>query len=486
MRHAQLARNLDNEAVGPRTHPNAMEVEVPEDYEEFKKTLLVCENCGRRFAADRLEVHQRSCKAKPKRRVSTLQTSQIPVSLNSSLNLSESTSNAMKAEPAHSSPSEKKKEGPPHGAPTGNPRRPSSSSQKRPVSTSPVPEAFVSQQPTAKKGGTDASLSVKTKPLKSSPGTPSPRKTPCSFARNNNRTTSEGNADRRTYEANRSTTEVSTAKADLNRSVVSEPNGSVKPFDASSADDKKRFDDTTPLYSSTPCGAREAFRGRDSPPWDLEESTRSVKTAISEAERRQNLSLSQFISIASQELDLLQQQNSRRSAQSKIARESRQTERGASLRTRSKGPESNFSTSVQMQMGEGGEQKVPQMGESGGKRRSRSAVATSASLSAPRTAGDAKTQKQPSSDGNEAPSSCHGTPPSRRGRAAESGPEPPASAGLQGQGGAVQGHASALSAATASSMCKSAFVLIAARKDCEQRRLRLRSACALPSWILWF
>ena len=42
------------------------------------------------------------------------------------------------------------------------------------------------------------------------------------------------------------------------------------------------------------------FRGRDSPPWDLEESTRSVKTAISEAERRQNLSLSQFISIASQ------------------------------------------------------------------------------------------------------------------------------------------------------------------------------------------
>ena len=59
-----------------------------QDYEEFKKTLLVCENCGRRFAADRLEVHQRSCKAKPKRRVSTLQTSQIPVSLNSSLNLS--------------------------------------------------------------------------------------------------------------------------------------------------------------------------------------------------------------------------------------------------------------------------------------------------------------------------------------------------------------------------------------------------------------
>ena len=33
-------------------------------YENAKNQLIPCENCGRRFASDRLPVHQRSCKPK--------------------------------------------------------------------------------------------------------------------------------------------------------------------------------------------------------------------------------------------------------------------------------------------------------------------------------------------------------------------------------------------------------------------------------------
>lgn len=31
-------------------------------YEAAKASLVPCENCGRKFAADRIAVHQRSCK----------------------------------------------------------------------------------------------------------------------------------------------------------------------------------------------------------------------------------------------------------------------------------------------------------------------------------------------------------------------------------------------------------------------------------------
>ncbi len=31
-------------------------------YEATKASFVPCENCGRRFAADRIQVHQRSCK----------------------------------------------------------------------------------------------------------------------------------------------------------------------------------------------------------------------------------------------------------------------------------------------------------------------------------------------------------------------------------------------------------------------------------------
>jgi hypothetical protein len=31
-------------------------------YEATKANLVPCDNCGRRFAADRIQVHQRSCK----------------------------------------------------------------------------------------------------------------------------------------------------------------------------------------------------------------------------------------------------------------------------------------------------------------------------------------------------------------------------------------------------------------------------------------
>lgn len=34
-------------------------------WEASKSQLLPCNNCGRRFAPDRLPVHQRSCKPKP-------------------------------------------------------------------------------------------------------------------------------------------------------------------------------------------------------------------------------------------------------------------------------------------------------------------------------------------------------------------------------------------------------------------------------------
>ena len=34
-------------------------------WEASKQQLLPCENCGRRFAPDRLPVHLRSCKPKP-------------------------------------------------------------------------------------------------------------------------------------------------------------------------------------------------------------------------------------------------------------------------------------------------------------------------------------------------------------------------------------------------------------------------------------
>ena len=34
-------------------------------WEASKSQLIMCQNCGRRFAPDRLPVHQRSCKPKP-------------------------------------------------------------------------------------------------------------------------------------------------------------------------------------------------------------------------------------------------------------------------------------------------------------------------------------------------------------------------------------------------------------------------------------
>ena len=34
-------------------------------WENAKNQLIPCENCGRRFAPDRLDVHQRVCKPKP-------------------------------------------------------------------------------------------------------------------------------------------------------------------------------------------------------------------------------------------------------------------------------------------------------------------------------------------------------------------------------------------------------------------------------------
>lgn len=40
-------------------------------WEASKAQLVPCENCGRRFAPDRLPVHQRSCKPKPGQQTSS-------------------------------------------------------------------------------------------------------------------------------------------------------------------------------------------------------------------------------------------------------------------------------------------------------------------------------------------------------------------------------------------------------------------------------